>query len=74
MALIGAETRPTLVHLNPRFYKFYDAANYHSGLANKYEVHFDYLRVGDRVSPLDYPSLTATARPIADSVAAFEAL
>ena len=55
MALIGAETRPTLVHLNPRFYKFYDPANYHSGMANKYEVHFDYLRVGDRVSPLDYP-------------------
>ena len=74
MALIGAETRPALVHLNPRFYRFYDPANYHSGLANKYEIHFDYLRVGDRVSPLDYPSLTATARPIAASVAAFEAL
>lgn len=74
MALIGAETRPALVHLNPRFYKFYDPENYHSGLANKYDIHFDYLRVGDRVSPLDYPSLTATARPIAESVAAFEAL
>ena len=74
MALIGAETRPSLVHLNPRFYKFYDAATYNSGLANKYEVHFDYLRVGDRVSPLDYPSLTATARPIEASVAAFQAL
>ncbi len=74
MALIGAETRPTLVHLNPRFYKFYDSATYHGGLANKYEIHFDYLRVGDRVSPLDYPSLTATARPIEASVAAFEAL
>ena len=74
MALIGAETRPSLVHLNPRFYKFYDPANYHSGLANKYDIHFDYLRVGDRVSPLDYPSLTATARRIEESVAAFEAL
>ncbi len=74
MALIGAETRPALVHLNPRFYKFYDPENYHSGLANKYDIHFDYLRVGDRVSPLDYPSLTATARPIEASVAAFQAL
>lgn len=74
MKLIGAETRPALVHLNPRFYKFYDPENYHSGFANKYDIHFDYLRVGDRVSPLDYPSLTATARPIAESVAAFEAL
>ena len=74
MALIGAETRPRLVHLNPRFYRFYDPDTYHSGLANKYEVHFDYLRVGDRVSPLDYPSLTATARPIEASVAAFKAL
>ena len=74
MALIGAESRPRLVHLNPRFYKFYDPDTYHSGLANKYEVHFDYLRVGDRVSPLDYPSITATAQPIEASVAAFEAL
>lgn len=74
MALIGAETRPRIVHLNPRFYKFYDPATYHSGLADKYEIHFDYLRVGDRVSPLDYPSLTATALPIEASVASFEAL
>ena len=74
MSLIGAETRPALVHLNPRFYQFYDPANYHSGMANKYDIHFDYLRVGDRVSPLDYPSITATARPIEASVAAFEAL
>lgn len=73
-ALIGVERRPALVHLNPRFYKFYDPATYHSGLANKYEIHFDYLRVGDRVSPLDYPSITASARPIEASVAAFQAL
>ena len=74
MALIGAETRLALVQLNPRFYKFYDPETYHSGLANKYEIHFDYLRVGDRVSPLDYPSITASARPIEASVAAFQAL
>ena len=74
LALIGAESRPALVHLNPRFYRFYDPDTYHSGLANKYEVHFDYLRVGDRVSPLDYPSITASARPIEASVAAFRAL
>jgi hypothetical protein len=74
MALIGAETRPTLIHLNPRFYKFYNPDTYHSGLANKYEIHFDYLRVGDRVSPLDYPSITASAQPIEASVAAFQAL
>lgn len=71
MTIVASETRPRMELLNPRFYRFYDPKTYHKGYANKYEIHFDYLRVGDRVSPLDLPSITASARPIAMAVAAF---
>lgn len=57
--------------LSPRFHLFYDPANYNSGWSNKYEAHFDYLRVGDRVSPVDYVSLTAGRRTIDEAIAAF---
>ncbi len=60
-----------LTLLSPRFHRFYDPATYHSGYADKYEIHFDYLRCGDRVSTLDYPSLTASPQRIDQAVAAF---
>ena len=60
--------------LSPRFHRFYDPENYHGGWSNKYEVHFDYLRVGDRVSPLDFISLTAGPRRLDEAVEAFKAI
>ncbi len=71
MTIVASDIRPQMELLNPRFYRFYDSETYHKGYASKYEIHFDYLRVGDRVSPLDLPSITASARPIATAVATF---
>lgn len=73
MGLVASETRPRLELLSPRFHLFYNPDTYHKGYANKYEVHFDYLRTGDRVSEIDWPSLVATDRPIDRSVAEFKA-
>ncbi len=63
-----------LTLLSPRFHRFYNPETYHKGLAAKYDIHFDYLRCGDRVSPIDYPSLTIGARRLADAIAAFRQL
>ncbi|WP_420146106.1 hypothetical protein [Sphingobium sp.] len=60
--------------LSPRFHLFYEQENYHGGWSNKYEAHFDYLRVGDRLSPLDFISLTAGRRTVDDAVAAFRTI
>lgn len=60
--------------LSPRFHVFYDPENYNSGWSNKYEAHFDYLRVGDRLSPVDYVSLTAGRRTIDEALAQFRAI
>ena len=60
--------------LSPRFHLFYDPENYHSGWSNKYEAHFDYLRVGDRLSPVDYVSLTAGRRTIDEAIAQFRTI
>ena len=60
--------------LSPRFHLFYEPENYHSGWSNKYEAHFDYLRVGDRLSPVDYLSLTAGRRTIDEAIAAFRTI
>lgn len=60
--------------LSPRFHLFYDPENYNSGWSNKYEAHFDYLRVGDRLSPVDYLSLTAGRRTIDEAIAQFRAI
>lgn len=60
--------------LSPRFHLFYEPDNYHGGWSNKYEAHFDYLRVGDRLSPLDFISLTAGRRTVDDAVAAFRTI
>lgn len=71
MAIVATDPKPRMELLSPRFHLFYNPDTYHKGYANKYEIHFDYLRMGDRVSPLDFPSLMAAARPIDASIAAF---
>ncbi|KQM97963.1 hypothetical protein ASE85_13350 [Sphingobium sp. Leaf26] len=60
--------------LSPRFHLFYEPENYHGGWSNKYEAHFDYLRVGDRLSPVDFISLTAGRRRLDESIAAFRTI
>jgi len=74
LLLVGPSPRPRIELLSPRFHRFYEPETYHKGWRNKYEIHFDYLRVGDRVSPLDLPSLTVSARGIEASVAAFRTI
>ncbi|MET0370616.1 MAG: hypothetical protein ABW039_04475 [Sphingobium sp.] len=60
--------------LSPRFHLFMDPEKRQRGFAGKYDAHFDYLRVGDRLSPIDYISLTAGPRTIDESIALFRAL
>lgn len=69
--LVGDQYAARVDMLSPRFHLFYRPENYHGGWSNKYEAHFDYLRVGDRLSPLDFISLTAGRRTVDDAVAAF---
>lgn len=63
-----------LTLLSPRFHCFYDPENYRLDYASKYDAHFDYLRCGDRVSPLDMPSLSCAARPISAAIAEFRTI
>ena len=74
MAIVASDPRPRMELLSPRFHLFYNPDTYHKGYANKYEIHFDYLRMGDRRSPLDFPSLMTAAQPIDGSVAEFRAI
>lgn len=60
-----------LTLLSPRFFRFFDPENYRLDYASKYDAHFDYLRCADRVSPIDFPSLSSSAVPAAQAVAAF---
>ena len=62
-----------LIQLSPRWFRYCDPASYRLRRRDKYLTHFDYLRRLDRPSPLDYLGLTCTARPLAESIAAFEA-
>ncbi|MBU6267780.1 MAG: hypothetical protein KGN34_09585 [Sphingomonadales bacterium] len=62
-----------LVQLSPRWFRYCNAATYKLRRRNKYLTHFDYLRRLDRPSPLDYLGLTCSGRPLAQSIAAFEA-
>lgn len=73
MLLVTPDPKPRMELLSPRFHLFYDPATYHSGYHNKYEVHFDYLRTGDRVSEIDFPSLMAKPRTIEQSIVEFRA-
>lgn len=73
--LLMADTYAARVDmLSPRFHAFYRPENYLSGWSNKYEAHFDYLRVGDRLSPVDFISLTAGPRRLDDAIAAFRTI
>lgn len=67
-------SHPQVELLSPRFHKFHNASKQRSGLGSKYEIHFDYLRMGDRASPIDFPHLVAGNLPIAQSVANFRSL
>ncbi|MGE0774942.1 MAG: hypothetical protein AB7G25_13970 [Sphingomonadaceae bacterium] len=67
------DARPTLHILSPRWFKYCDPATYDARRRNKYEVHFEYLRTFDRISPLDYIGVTSGARPLPASIAAFMA-
>lgn len=67
------DARPTLHILSPRWFKYCDPTTYDTRRRNKYEVHFEYLRTFDRVSPLDYIGVTSGARPLPASIAAFMA-
>lgn len=62
-----------LVQITPRWFVYCDPAHYARRRRDKYQTHFDYLRRLDRASPVDYLGLVASARPIAQSIAAFEA-
>ena len=65
--------RARLFQTSPRWFKYCDPATYEARRRNKYETHFDYLRTFDRISPLDYIGLSAGARPLEESIAAFKA-
>lgn len=64
---------PGLVQLSPRWFRYCVPEKYEARRRNKYETHFDYLRRLDLPSPLDYVGITCTARPLSQSIAAFEA-
>lgn len=62
-----------LIQLSPRWFTYCDPARYQARRRDKYTTHFDYLRRLDRPSALDYLGLSAAPRPLAASIAAFEA-
>ncbi len=72
--LVSETSRPRVTLLSPRFHLFYDPENYNSGWGKKYQAHFDYLRVGDRLSPIDYIGLTASRRTIDQSIDQFRTI
>lgn len=74
MKLVASDPRPRIELLSPRFHLFFDPATYHTGWRHKYDIHFDYLKTGDTVSPLALPSIAASPRPIGEAVAAFRAI
>lgn len=74
LKLVEPNPRPQVELLSPRFHLFFDPATYHTGWRHKYDVHFDYLKIGDTVSPLALPAIAASARPIGEAVAAFRAI
>lgn len=69
----GKEAPDGLVQITPRWFVYCDPDHYARRRRDKYLTHFDYLRRLDRPSPVDYLGLVASARPIAQSIADFEA-
>jgi hypothetical protein len=72
--LVGGVKTPQLQMISARIFKFHDPAAYEAKRKDKYEFHFEYLRCGDRLSPIDHPSMTAGPRSLGDAVAAFRRL
>lgn len=68
------ERRVKLQQLSPRFFAFWSKAAYEKRRKNKYELHFDYLRCGETLSPIDHLSMTAGRRSLDEAIAAFRAL
>ncbi|MEH3107914.1 MAG: hypothetical protein PGN09_11740 [Sphingomonas fennica] len=60
-----------LTMLSPRFFRFRDAEVYEARRKQKYELHFEYLRTGQRPSPIDILGITTAPHPIAQSIDAF---
>jgi hypothetical protein len=69
----AVESPAGLTQISPRWFCYCDAATYQARRRDKYTTHFDYLRRLDRPSALDFLGLTASARPLNASIAAFEA-
>jgi hypothetical protein len=74
IALVAQSGKARIDLLSPRFHLFYHTENYNSGWGKKYQAHFDYLRVGDRLSPIDFIGLTASRRTIDQSIAQFRTI
>ncbi|MDO7834158.1 hypothetical protein Q4610_03785 [Sphingobium sp. HBC34] len=74
LTLVADQCAARVDMLSPRFHLFYEPDNHNKGWSNKYEAHFDYLRVGDRLSPVDFVSLTAGPRRLDEAVALFRAI
>jgi hypothetical protein len=68
------DSRPRVKHLSAQIFRFWPPAEYARRRKNKYELHFDYLRCGETLSPIDHVSMTAGRRTIDEAVAAFEAI
>jgi hypothetical protein len=69
----ATDARPALHILSPRWFKYCDPATYDARRRNKYEVHFEYLRTFERISPLDYIGVTSGGRPLTQSIETFKA-
>lgn len=61
------------LQLSPRWFKYSNPDTYQDRRRNKAEVHFDYLRTFDKLSPLDYIALSSGDRPLQASIEAFKA-
>jgi len=55
----------------PKLAQFWSEKSCSAGWHNKYGVHFAYLRCGDSLSPIDFPSLTVAPRRAAEQAVAF---
>jgi hypothetical protein len=72
LLLYSDHARPEVSLLSPRFHHFRDADTSRASWKRWYDVHFDYLRSGDRVSPLDLPSLVCQPLRIDEAVQLFQ--
>jgi len=73
-AAIAEKPAVRLRQFSSAFFRFWSPAAYRQRRRNKYEQHFDYLRCGERLSPIDHVSMTAGRRTIDEAIAAFRAI